>query len=204
MLFNDTYLTIAQKSEGLFKDRGSKFISYVFPVQNESEIKVFISELKKEHYAAVHHCYAYRIGADKQNYRMNDDGEPSGTAGKPIFGQIQSNDLTDILIVVVRYFGGTLLGTGGLIQAYRSAAAAAIQNNNIIKKNICYKYVLNFNFENMNDVMKLLKENNAMIYSQKFENTCEIEFSIRKSISENIEGKLKKLNSVKLNFITVE
>ena len=134
MLFSDTYLTIEKKSETLYKDKGSKFLTFAFPVQNDQQIKEVLTQLKKEHPSANHHCYAYRLGADKLNFRANDDGEPSNTAGKPILGQIQSNDLTNILIVVVRYFGGTLLGVGGLIQAYKNSAAEVLKVSHIIEK----------------------------------------------------------------------
>lgn len=202
MLFTDTYLTIEKKSEGIFKDRGSKFIAYVYPVKQELDVKFFLSELKKEHHGARHHCYAYRIGTDKLNYRTNDDGEPSGTAGKPIFGQIQSNDLTDILIVVVRYFGGTLLGTGGLINAYRNAAAEAIKNNKIIEKFVSYRYSLTFDFANMNDIMKIIKESEAKIHKQEYNQNCEIEFSVRKRQSEKTSELLSKIPNIKLTFLS--
>lgn len=202
MLFTDTYLTIEKKSEGIFKDRGSKFIAYIYPVKQEQDVKLFLSELKKEHHGARHHCYAYRLGADKLNYRTNDDGEPSGTAGKPIFGQIQSNDLTDILIVVVRYFGGTLLGTGGLINAYRIAAAEAIKNNKIIEKFVSYRYSLTFDFANMNDIMKIIKESEAKIHKQEYNQNCEIEFSVRKRQSEKTSELLSKIPNIKLTFLS--
>lgn len=202
MLFTDTYLTIEKKSEGIFKDRGSKFIAYVYPVKQELDVKFFLSELKKEHHGARHHCYAYRLGADKLNYITNDDGEPSGTAGKPIFGQIQSNDLTDILIVVVRYFGGTLLGTGGLINAYRNAAAEAIKNNKIIEKFVSYRYSLTFDFANMNDIMKIIKESEAKIHKQEYNQNCEIEFSVRKRQSEKTSELLSKIPNIKLTFLS--
>lgn len=202
MLFTDTYLTIEKKSEGIFKDRGSKFIAYVYPVKQELDVKFFLSELKKEHHGARHHCYAYRICTDKLNYRTNDDGEPSGTAGKPIFGQIQSNDLTDILIVVVRYFGGTLLGTGGLINAYRNAAAEAIKNNKIIEKFVSYRYSLTFDFANMNDIMKIIKESEAKIHKQEYNQNCEIEFSVRKRQSEKTSELLSKIPNIKLTFLS--
>src|ERR1035438_4724191 len=140
MLFDDNYKTISSSSQGIYKEKGSKFIAYTFPVKTETEIKAHIEKLKKEHHSARHHCYAYRLHPDKSVYRMNDDGEPSGTAGKPIFGQIQSNDLTDILIVVVRYFGGTLLGVSGLINAYRSAAVEVLKNSTFINKTVIEKY----------------------------------------------------------------
>jgi uncharacterized YigZ family protein len=198
MLFSDTYLTIEKKSEILYKDKGSKFLSVAFPVENEQQIKQALTQLKKEHPSANHHCYAYRLGADKLNFRANDDGEPSNTAGKPILGQIQSNDLTNILIVVVRYFGGTLLGVGGLIQAYKNSAAEVIKESTIIEKFIEFNYAIQFPFEQLNEVMKLLKQLDCKISAQEFDTDCEISFSIRKAKSEQCEEKLKKLEGIKL------
>ena len=146
LLFDDTYLTIQKPSEGVFKDRGSKFLAFAFPVRTEQEIKEILHLIKKEHHGANHHCYAWRLGADKLAYRANDDGEPNNSAGKPILGQIQSNDLTDIFIVVARYFGGTLLGVSGLINAYREAASDAIKNAEIIEKHVMFEYNTEFSF----------------------------------------------------------
>lgn len=198
MLFSDTYLTIEKKSDIIFKDKGSKFLCFAFPVENEQQIKDILFQLKKEHPQANHHCYAYRLGADKLNYRANDDGEPSNTAGKPILGQIQSKDLTNILIVVVRYFGGTLLGVSGLIHAYRTSAAEVIQNSTIVEKQILFNYTIHFSFEQLNDVMKLMKQLDCKITQQSFDTDCEIQFSIRKANSEQCEEKLKKISGLKL------
>ena len=200
MLFSDTYLTIEKKSEIIFKDKGSKFLAFAFPVENDAQIKEALLQLKKEHPSANHHCYAYRLGSDKLNFRANDDGEPNNTAGKPILGQIQSNDLTNVLIVVVRYFGGTLLGVSGLINAYKSSAAEVIKECNITEKFISFNYMINFPFEHLNDVMKLLKQTDCKIISQQFDNDCEISFSIRKANAEASEEKLKKLNGLKLEY----
>ncbi len=201
MLFSDTYLTLQQNSEGVFKDRGSKFISFAFPVRTETEIKEIIQNLKKEHHSARHQCYAWRLGADKQTYRINDDGEPNNSAGKPIFRQIQANDLTDVLIVVVRYFGGTLLGVGGLISAYRESAADAIKKNVIIEKHVLFEYSVEFEFIQMNEVMKLLKDLETKIISQDFNTKCKILFYISKQNSIKLEEKITKLNSIKLNYL---
>lgn len=198
MLFSDTYLTIEKSSEILFKDKGSKFLTFAFPVENEQQVKDALFQLKKIHPQANHHCYAYRLGADKLNFRANDDGEPGNTAGKPILGQIQSKDLTNILIVVVRYFGGTLLGVSGLINAYKTSAAEVIQNSIIIEKQIMFNYTINFSFEQLNDVMKLMKQLECKIINQNFDNDCEIQFSIRKANSEQCEEKLKKVSGLKL------
>lgn len=200
MLFSDTYLTIEKKAEAVYKDKGSKFLTFAFPVENDQQIKDALTQLKKEHPSANHHCYAYRLGADKLNFRANDDGEPSNTAGKPILGQIQSNDLTNILIVVVRYFGGTLLGVGGLISAYRNSAVEVIKQSIIIEKFIEFHYTIQFPFEHLNDVMKLLKQLDCKISTQQFDTDCEISFSIRKAKSEQCEEKLKKINDLKLEY----
>lgn len=200
MLFSDTYLTIEKPAEIIFKDKGSKFLTYAYPVQNEQQIKDILTQLKKEHHTANHHCYAYRLGADKQNYRANDDGEPNNTAGKPILGQIQSADLTDIFIVVIRYFGGTLLGVSGLINAYKTSAAEVIKACNIVEKQILFHYTVHFPFEQLNDVMKLLKQMDGKILKQNFDNQCEIQFSIRKANSEACEEKLKKINELNLEY----
>jgi uncharacterized YigZ family protein len=200
MLFSDTYLTIEKKSETLYKDKGSKFLTFAFPVQNDQQIKEALTQLKKEHPSANHHCYAYRLGADKLNFRANDDGEPSKTAGKPILGQIQSNDLTNILIVVVRYFGGTLLGVGGLIQAYKNSAAEVLKESKTIEKFIEFHYTIQFPFEQLNDVMKLLKQLDCKISAQQFDTDCEISFSVRKANSEQCELKLKKIEGLILEY----
>ena len=200
MLFSDTYLTIEKKSETLYKDKGSKFLTFAFPVQNDQQIKEALTQLKKEHPSANHHCYAYRLGADKLNFRANDDGVPSKTAGKPILGQIQSNDLTNILIVVVRYFGGTLLGVGGLIQAYKNSAAEVLKESKTIEKFIEFHYTIQFPFEQLNDVMKLLKQLDCKISAQQFDTDCEISFSVRKANSEQCELKLKKIEGLILEY----
>jgi uncharacterized YigZ family protein len=204
MLFDDTYLTIKAPAEGIYKEKGSKFIGCAFPVKTEVECKEIILRLKKEHHSARHHCYAYRLGPDLQTFRANDDGEPNNTAGKPILGQIQSKGLTNILIVVVRYFGGTLLGVGGLITAYRSAAAEAIANAQIIEEQILFFYTLTFKYESMNDVMRLLKENNCKIISQELNTENKISFSIRKSQSEKLENSINKINGIILIFSGVK
>jgi uncharacterized YigZ family protein len=177
----DTYKTIKQRSEGVFRDRGSKFLAFAFPVYTTEEIKKTLAELRKEYHDARHHCYAYRLGAAKEIFRANDDGEPSGSAGNPIMGQIRSKGLSNILIVVVRYFGGTLLGVGGLINAYRTAAANAIQDAIIITAaeqdlvEISFPYIL------MNNVMKIIRDEGMIIHEQDFTETCKIMVFIRKS-----------------------
>ncbi|MCD6017630.1 MAG: hypothetical protein K0S53_751 [Bacteroidetes bacterium] len=200
MLFSDTYLTIENPAEIIFKDKGSKFLAFAFPVENDKQIKEILNHLKKDHHTANHHCYAYRLGADKLNFRANDDGEPSNTAGKPIFGQLQSNDLTDILIVVVRYFGGTLLGVSGLINAYKTSAAEVIRECNIIEKQVLFSYTIHFSFDQLNDVMKLMKQMDCKITEQNFDSECSMHFRIRKANSEACENKLKKISGLRLEY----
>jgi len=154
----DTYRTISKPSEGIFKDKGSKFISFAFPVISEDEIREIIHSIKKEHHSARHHCYAWRLGHEKLLFRANDDGEPSSTAGKPILGQIQSHDLTNILIVVVRYFGGILLGTNGLINAYRNAATDAVNQAEIVERVVEKELLIEYGYKGMNEVMKVFKD----------------------------------------------
>jgi len=204
MLFEDTYKTIENISEGLFKDRGSKFIAHAIPVNKESQVKEHLSALRKKYHDARHHCYAYQLGFDKSSYRINDDGEPSGTAGKPIFGQILSHDLTNILIVVVRYFGGTKLGIGGLINAYKTSAKDALNNAKIIEKTINEVYEIIYDYPIMNTVKKIIKEENIMQTSQKFDLNCKIIFSIRKNNSLRIYEKFKKIKGLKINYLHTE
>jgi len=204
MLFENTYKTIEKPSEGIYKDRGSKFIAFVFPVSTEEEVKRIQAELRKKYHDARHHCYAYLLGFDKSAYRISDDGEPSGTAGRPIFGQIQSNDLTNILIVVVRYFGGKLLGVRGLIDAYKGAAANALENASIVIKTINEVYEISFNYAAMNNVMKILKDNEAEIISSKYELDSEIIFKISKSLSDIICSQLRKIEDLSLKYIRTE
>lgn len=195
----DTYKTIKNKAEGYFKDKGSKFMAYAIPVQNEEEIKKILADIKKEHHSARHHCYAWRLGSEKITFRANDDGEPSSTAGKPILGQLRSYKITNTLIVVVRYFGGTLLGTSGLINAYRSAAADAITNATIIQKTIVKTYRLDFTYNEMGEVMTIIKQQNLKIDDTKFEENCSLHFSVRKSQAKNIEMVFKQVLGVKIS-----
>jgi len=200
MLFSDTYLTIEKPAQAIFKDKGSKFLAFAYPVENEQQVKDILSQLKKEHHTANHHCYAYRLGADKLNFRANDDGEPNNTAGKPILGQLQSSDLTNVLIVVVRYFGGVLLGVSGLINAYKNSAAEVIKASQITEKQILFSYTIHFPFEQLNDVMKILKQSGCKILEQQFDTDCRISFNIRKGQSEHCEEVLKKIEGLKLDY----
>jgi len=201
---NDSYKTIQDISEGIYKEKGSKFIAYAFPVSSEEDIKEHIDKLKKEYYDARHHCYAYILGADKKNFRANDDGEPSSTAGKPILGQLLSFDLTNILIVVIRYFGGTKLGVSGLIHAYKTAAQEAISNAEIIEKTVNDIYDIHFDYLVMNDVMRIIKEEQPLQIDQDFNLTCKITLSIRQSEVEKIIERFNKIDSVKADHIRTE
>lgn len=198
MSATDSYKTIKEISEGIYKEKGSKFLAYAYPVDNEEEIKEIVDSLKKQYFDARHHCYAWQIGLDGMNYRVNDDGEPSGTAGKPIHGQILSNELTNILIVVVRYFGGTKLGTSGLIQAYREASADAIANSLVIEKTVDDKFTINFGYLAMNDVMRIIKEEEPNIHSQQFDMSCQMELSIRESRAEALKNRLLKVKTLSI------
>jgi len=181
----DTYKTIAFPSEEiLFKEKNSKFFGYAYPVTSEEEIKNHLDLLRKKHYGAVHFCYAYQIGTDKIQFRANDDGEPSNTAGAPIYGQIQSFGLTNILVVVVRFFGGIKLGVGGLISAYRTSAQMALEVSKIIERTIDIHYIVSFDYKNMNKVMRVIKEKNLEIITQKMNESCEIEIATRKKNAE--------------------
>ncbi|REG85927.1 IMPACT family protein [Winogradskyella sediminis] len=184
---NDTYKTITKPAEGeLFKDKNSKFYGFTFPVTNEDQIKQHIEDVRKTHYAARHWCYAYQLGTENIKYRANDDGEPSNSAGMPIYGQIQSFGLTNVLIIVVRYYGGVKLGVGGLINAYRTGAQLALEASYIIEKTINKSYQLKFEYKNMSKVMRLLKDNDVEISNQTLELDCLLEISVRKNNSDKI------------------
>ena len=183
----DTYKTIEKVSEGYFKDKGSKFLAFLYPVKTEDEIRQILVQIKKEHHSARHHCYAWRLGTENITFRANDDGEPSSTAGKPILGQLQSFGVTQALLVVVRYFGGTLLGVSGLISAYRNAAADALNNALIVERIVENEYFLDFTYKELNDVMQILKQENLSIHQTWFEEDCRLLFSVRKSEVEKIE-----------------
>lgn len=201
MLFEDTYRTITRTSEGYYKDRGSKFLAFAYPVTREEEIKEILQKLRKDYYDARHHVYAYILGPDKAAYRANDDGEPSGSSGKPIHGQLLSYDLTNTLVVVIRYFGGTKLGIPGLINAYKSAAKDALDNNEIITKTVNDVYSLEFEYPLMNDVMRVMKEENLKPLDQTFENNCILSFQVRKNDTNRVYEKFNKLRGVQIRFI---
>jgi uncharacterized YigZ family protein len=199
-LFEDTFLTLAAPSEGIFRDKGSRFLAFAYPVQSEAEVKEHIQLLKKEHHKARHWCYAFRLGHDKQLFRANDDGEPSGTAGRPILGQIQSKDLSDVAVIVVRYFGGTLLGVGGLIQAYKQATADALERARVIEKIVREKYRIQFPYERMNEVMKIIKDQGLDQTHPDFGTNCSLEVAIRKRDADDIQTLFRKLEDVKITF----
>ena len=199
---DDTYKTIAQPSEGIFKDKGSKFIAFAHPVSTEDEIRDILQTIKKEHYSARHHCFAWRLGPAKLLYRAVDDGEPSSTAGKPILGQIQSFDLTNILVVVVRYFGGTLLGVSGLINAYRNAACDALSQAVIIEKLVEQNLLIEFDYSAMNDVMKIFKDEKLPQIDPKFDLQCQIKTHIRMKELHRIEDIFNKTEGVKTSYLS--
>ncbi len=192
----DKYKTITKPSEGFYKEKGSKFYAFAYPVTTEEQIKDIQKKLRKKYYDARHHVYAFRLGADLKKYRSSDDGEPSNSSGPPILGQIQSNGLTNILIVVIRYFGGTKLGIPGLINAYRTAAADAIKNNTITERFEQDVFTIEFGYPSMNSVMKIMKEENPKQSNQQFDNTCSITISVRKLNGDKLREKLKKITGL--------
>lgn len=198
----DTYNTIAAPSaEILYKEKNSKFFGYAFPVTNEAEIKIHLEQLRKQHHGAVHFCYAFQLGTENFTFRANDDGEPSNSAGMPIYGQIQSFEVTNILVVVVRFFGGVKLGVGGLISAYRTAAQMALEESEIIEKTIDIHFLVSFDYKNMNKVMRVIKEKNLNIITQKMAESCQIEIATRKKNAENIIDIFSNLFEIEIQKI---
>jgi uncharacterized YigZ family protein len=200
---DDTYKTILGPSEGLFRDKGSRFIARAFPVESVEEVKEILASLRKEYHDARHHCYAYRIGPGDSAYRVNDDGEPANSAGKPILGQIQSHGLTNILIVVIRYFGGILLGVGGLINAYRSAARESLDQAAIIEKTFNCRISIGFQYPAMNDVMRVIRDFKAEIISQEFGISCKMVVQIRTGASEGLMNQLLRIDLVESQIDTL-
>lgn len=190
---SDTYLTIQDKSEGIYTEKRSKFLAFAHPVETIDEIKDLLTDYKKKYYDARHVCYAYMLGPERTDFRANDDGEPSSTAGKPILGQINSRELTNILVVVIRYFGGVKLGTSGLIVAYREAAAEALSAAAVIEKTIEETVTFTFPYVMMNSVMRVVKELNPRIVEQKYDETCIITLAIKRSMASMLEERLNKL-----------
>ena len=200
-MFDDTYHTIAGPAEGLYKEKGSKFLAFAFPVRSVEEVKQHLDRLRKEYFDARHHCYAYILGPRKDAYRVNDDGEPSGTGGRPIHGQLLSADLTDTLIVVVRYFGGILLGASGLANAYKAAARDAIGNAEVVEKTIDVSYRLHFEYALINDVMRMLKELGVQPRNQEFNLDCRMDVSVRQSQSVRVYDALSKLYGLEIEVL---
>lgn len=192
----DSYRTIAGAAEAIYKEKSSKFLAYAYPVQSEEQIRTLVEALHKRYYDATHHCYAWRLGPKGEAFRANDDGEPSGTAGKPILGQLLSHELTDCLIVVVRYFGGTKLGVSGLIAAYRESATEAIAAAQIIERTVDRIIRFEFSYLSMNDVMRIIKEEQPEIREQAFDNLCRMSVAIRESRAEGLIGKLAKVEGL--------
>ncbi|MFA5816881.1 MAG: YigZ family protein [Bacteroidales bacterium] len=199
---DDTFKTILEPSEGIFKDKGSRFIAKAYPVESVEEVKEILASLRKEHHDARHHCYAWRLGPGDASYRVNDDGEPANSAGKPILGQIQSHDLTNILIVVIRYFGGILLGVGGLINAYRSAAKESLEHAVIIDKTFNCQISIIFQYAAMNDVMRLIKDFKADIIKQEFGIDCKMQVQIRTGASDGLISQLRRIDLVEAQIDT--
>ena len=200
-MLNDTYKEIKNPTTGLYKEKGSRFISYLFPVYSEEEVKEKLEEVKKLEHAARHHCYAYILDPDKSSQRANDDGEPSSTAGRPILGQIKSNDLTNILIIVVRYFGGVKLGVPGLIRSYKTAAADAISQGVFITKTIKEQYKVSFKYSQMNDVMRLIKEHELEVVNTDFQIDCNLIFAVAKNKADSVVETFKKNHKLKVKYL---
>lgn len=200
----DQYKTIASQTEGLYKEKGSKFIAIAFPIFYEEEFKEKLQLLKKDYHDARHHCYAFRLGLTENEYRYSDDGEPNNSAGSPIFGQIQSFELTNIAIIVIRYFGGTKLGVGGLITAYKEAAKDALNNAKIVNRTVDNTYEIQFKYDIMSDVMNFIKKNNLEVISQILEETGVVQFRIRQSESVELISNLKEIQGIKIELLKIK
>jgi uncharacterized YigZ family protein len=201
---DDSYKTMESPAEGIYREKGSRFLAFGFPVQNEEEIRELIAGLRKKYHDARHHCYAYRLGPTGEIYRTNDDGEPSGTAGKPIHGQLLSNSLTHVLVVVVRYFGGTLLGTGGLITAYRSATADMLSHARLIVRLVEVRIKLCFPYDMLNTVMKILKEESLSPGEADYNTTCTLAVKVRASFVDKITGRLKMVAGLQVESFKMD
>lgn len=197
---DDSYLTVAATAEAVYKEKSSKFLAYAYPVKSEEEIRDILDALRKRYYDATHHCYAWRLGPQGESFRANDDGEPSGTAGKPILGQLLSFGITDCLIVVVRYFGGTKLGVSGLISAYRESAREVIEASRIVEQTVDRRFRVEFPYIAMNDIMRIVKEMQPCVLEQSFDNSCTICMSIRESRADALADKLNKLEGVAVEY----
>ncbi len=197
----DTYLTISSASQGIYKEKGSKFLAFAFPIFSEEEFKNHLAQLKKDYHDARHHCYAFKRGLTENEYRYSDDGEPNNSAGKPIYGQILSKNITNVAIIVVRYFGGTKLGVGGLVTAYKEAAADALNNAEIIEQSVQNFYRLNFDYVVMNEVMNFVKQHHLQITNHLFEESCLIKFNIRQTEANLVIHELEKMEGVEIKLL---
>lgn len=195
-LFSDTFLTIESATEAVYKEKGSKFLAFASPISSETEAKELLADLRKQFFDATHHCFAYALGRDHGIKRQSDDGEPNGTAGMPILNQIKSKKLTNILVVVVRYYGGTKLGAEGLVNAYKTSASECLTNAVIVEKIVCKKMKIFFEYLQMNEVMKIMKENDLQMISQKFDNDCQIILEIRESLVEKVQKQFEKIKNL--------
>lgn len=200
MLFDDTYQTIAAPAEAIFRDKGSKFLAYTYPIRTEAEIKEIITKLKSEHPKANHHCWAMRLSPDRSVFRVNDDGEPSGTAGRPILNVLLSKNITNVLVVVVRYFGGTLLGVPGLINAYKTSTELALAEARVVEQTVKDIYTISFNYLQMNEVMKVIKDDQLTVLNQNFDNDCAITVAVRKMQVNQVLGRIEGIAGVKATF----
>ena len=198
----DEYYTIEEPAEGIYKEKGSRFLAFAYPVFSQDEIKDILGQIEKKYHDARHRCYAWKLGMTEDNFRANDDGEPSGTAGRPIYGQILSNNLTNVLVVVVRYFGGIKLGTGGLIVAYKTATADAFANASIVMRKVMDTYDVRFSYAAMNDVMKVMKDANLTMQNQQFDLSCSFRVAMRQGMSESVVERLQSIESVEVEFIS--
>ncbi|WP_017259311.1 IMPACT family protein [Pedobacter arcticus] len=201
MLFNDTYQTILNKSQGVFREKGSKFLAYAYPFKNEIKLKEILELLRNEHPKARHYCFAYRLTPDRTIFRISDDGEPSGTAGRPILNTLLSKDVTNVLVIVVRYFGGTLLGVPGLINAYKMATEDALAQAEIITKTVQDIYRIEFQYLQMNDVMKLIKEEDLEVFDQKFDLNCELKLAVNQSSVNKAIPRLAEIEDAKIQYL---
>lgn len=199
MEVNDLYRTVEQPAEGIFRDKGSKFIAYIYPFSAEAEIKPILQRLKAEHPKARHHCWAYRLGMDTGNYRINDDGEPAGTAGRPILNSLLSAELTNVFVVVVRYFGGTLLGVPGLINAYKSATIDVIANSKIVEKTENTVFSVRCDYLQLNQVMRIIKETALVVKSQSFDLECSFLLEVRKATADILLAKLSQVERIQID-----
>ena len=197
----DTYLTISSTSQGIYKEKGSKFLAFAYPIFSEEEFKTHLIQLKKDYHDARHHCYAFKLGLTENEHRYSDDGEPNNSAGKPIYGQILSKNVTNVGIVVVRYFGGTKLGVGGLVTAYKEATADALNNAIIIEQTVNNFYQITFDYIVMSEIMNFIKKNELTVSKQVFETTCLIEFKIRQTEASFVVNELEKMEGLKIEFV---